>query len=234
MSKKLKNGLPVHKGAGVYAIVNLKNGKVYVGSSLAVRGRLLAHRSYLRRGVHDNQILQRAWDKYGERAFRFDLLQRCGPEATAAREQRWMRRLNSTDRRYGYNICLFAGAGAMKGRKHTAESRAKMSENRKGKGDWLTGVLAAAEANRGRRCTRSEETKAKLRLAAQRRWANPEYRAKQTTNHWTKNPANAEAVERMRKKLTGRKLSAEHRRKISEGGVRGWENYRRRVAADRN
>lgn len=226
---RVKQGLPVHKGAGVYGVTNVKNGKVYVGSSLAVRGRLLAHRSYLRRGVHDNTYLQRAWAKYGEGAFRFDVLEKCRPKDSVRREQAWMKKLNSCDRRYGYNICLFAGAGAMKGRKHTDESRRKMSENRKGKGDWRPGVEAAARSTRGRKRTPKERAAISAKLKG--RVFTEEHRAAISRTHWTKNSDNVEALNRMKTKLTGRKLSAEHRQRISEGGVRGWQEYRSRMQA---
>src|SRR5258708_6992319 len=92
-------GLPISKKPGVYAIVNTVNGKAYVGSSLCMRGRLLAHRSCLRRGVHENEYLKRAWNKYGEKAFRFDGLKSCPPDLLIETEQYWINFLRVLDSR---------------------------------------------------------------------------------------------------------------------------------------
>jgi group I intron endonuclease len=49
--------------AGVYWILNLVNGKVYIGSSVDVENRLQNHKKDLIAGKHRNPYLQRAWNK---------------------------------------------------------------------------------------------------------------------------------------------------------------------------
>lgn len=50
----------------------MSNAHEYVGSSTTVKRRLHTHRWALRAGRHENQRLQRSWDKYGEGAFVFE------------------------------------------------------------------------------------------------------------------------------------------------------------------
>jgi group I intron endonuclease len=61
----------------VYAIVNTVNGSKYIGSTLSPKSRWGTHKCLLRKGKHHSFILQKAWHKYGEAAFRFDVLLIC-------------------------------------------------------------------------------------------------------------------------------------------------------------
>lgn len=45
----------------IYKIINTKNNKFYMGRSLHPDKRLNKHLNTLKRGVHDNIYLQRAW-----------------------------------------------------------------------------------------------------------------------------------------------------------------------------
>lgn len=80
--------------AGIYAIVHIDSGRRYVGSAMDVRRRWWTHQNRLRRGRHDCHHLQRAWRKYGEAAFRIEVIELCLEEPTvlAAREQHWLDR----------------------------------------------------------------------------------------------------------------------------------------------
>ena len=50
--------------AGVYMIENLRNKKVYIGSTSNIEERLQAHRSALRRGKHSNKALQEDFNQH--------------------------------------------------------------------------------------------------------------------------------------------------------------------------
>ncbi|HUI09046.1 MAG TPA: GIY-YIG nuclease family protein [Bacteroidota bacterium] len=63
------------KTAGVFAIRNTVNGKVYLGSSLNLHGPLNSHRFMLATGSHRNPALQKDWKEFGERAFKFEILE---------------------------------------------------------------------------------------------------------------------------------------------------------------
>lgn len=100
----MTRGDDVLPGAGVYVISNTQTGKVYVGSAVNVVKRFYGHREGLRKGVHANQLLQRAWIKYGEGAFTFQVVERTAARDLIAREQVWLDALRGCEREFGYNL----------------------------------------------------------------------------------------------------------------------------------
>lgn len=56
---------------GLYVITCLPLQKYYIGESEVVSRRLTAHKSQLRRGVHENRTLQNDFLQYGEANFKF-------------------------------------------------------------------------------------------------------------------------------------------------------------------
>lgn len=57
----------MEKDGLVYTIINIKNGKRYVGSTRLFEERKYYHLYLLRKGSHHSKILQRAYNKYGEK-----------------------------------------------------------------------------------------------------------------------------------------------------------------------
>ena len=55
--------------SGIYKITNEITGKFYIGSSIDIDQRFLDHKRDLNNKTHVNIILQRSWDKHGEKAF---------------------------------------------------------------------------------------------------------------------------------------------------------------------
>lgn len=107
---------------GIYAIRNLANGKCYVGSSSDhIPKRWKLHKLMLEENRHHSTILQRAWNKYGENSFEFEIVERCSPEECINREQYYLDMLVPK-----YNICKFAGSP--KGRKYTQKQRKTMRD----------------------------------------------------------------------------------------------------------
>jgi group I intron endonuclease len=61
---------------GTYSIYNLETEVIeYIGQSKDIKTRWVDHRYRLRKGTHDNSILQKKWNFYGEDAFMFRMLQ---------------------------------------------------------------------------------------------------------------------------------------------------------------
>lgn len=60
--------------SGIYTLTNAVSGTVYVGQARNIRKRWEVHRSTLEHGTHRNGYLQRAWNKYGASAFRFEVI----------------------------------------------------------------------------------------------------------------------------------------------------------------
>lgn len=59
----------------IYKIRNVVNGNFYVGSAFDTRTRFRQHRRLLRKGTHHCKHLQAAWNKYGEDAFKFEVVE---------------------------------------------------------------------------------------------------------------------------------------------------------------
>lgn len=79
------------KFAAVYKITNTVTGDCYVGSSVHYKRRTREHIVDLRRGVSYCRYLQNAWNKYGESAFRWDVLELVGDVSVLiAREQYYL------------------------------------------------------------------------------------------------------------------------------------------------
>ena len=117
--KAITNDLKV---CGIYMLINTKNGKRYIGSSINIRERLWKHRSLLRHNHHDNPHLQNAWNKYGEDCFDYSLLEICSTEDRFNREQFYVNTLKPE-----YNICI----EVVNNPPVTEESKRKHSETRK-------------------------------------------------------------------------------------------------------
>ncbi len=109
--------------SGVYKITCLANKKIYIGSALHLCNRRRRHFNVLRQNKHENPYLQRAWNKYGEQAFTFEVLEQVLPISLTAREQYWLNKLKPFGRR-GFNILHEAGSAL--GMKHTPEALEKM------------------------------------------------------------------------------------------------------------
>lgn len=142
--------------SGIYAIQNTVNGKVYIGSSDDIQRRKNAHYSQLRRNVHHNSCLQRAWDKYGEASFTFSVLHECSVDELIRQEMHWIDTKN-TGSPAGYNLAPVAGC--LRGFKHSKEFGAAISARKKGKPLHQNSRMAAIAYHLGRK--QSEETKQK-------------------------------------------------------------------------
>lgn len=84
---------------GIYKIRNKQDGKCYYGSSADVNKRFAQHRKTLQNNTHHNVHLQRAWNKYGENAFTFEVVEECERNQMLIREQCYLD--TNVD---GYNI----------------------------------------------------------------------------------------------------------------------------------
>jgi len=118
--------------SGVYIIRNLKNGKSYIGSSVNMHKRWQAHRQRARKGTHHSVLFQRAWDKYGEDSFLFDVVEEVEPvsERLEYNEQNaiWLFRP-------AYNISPIAGRVPPM----SEESKRKLSEKMSGVNNFFYG-----------------------------------------------------------------------------------------------
>jgi group I intron endonuclease len=112
---------------GIYQIVNLVNGKRYIGSAANLKLREKQHKECLKGNRHHNKYLQNSYDKYSEDSFEFQVLLYCSKEDLIFYEQRAIDAYNFEDL---YNLAPTAGNTL--GFSFSIESKKKMSIKRKG------------------------------------------------------------------------------------------------------
>jgi group I intron endonuclease len=125
-----------NKKAGIYCFTNKTTGKRYIGQSVYMMDRKGHHLMDLRKNEHDNDYFQKAFNKYGEEDFVFEILEVIDKLEDGTndkvklteREQYWMDFYKSYERDYGYNINPSASINPMQGRNHTEEAKQKMRE----------------------------------------------------------------------------------------------------------
>jgi group I intron endonuclease len=126
---------------GIYKIINVVNNKFYVGSAVDLKRRKTRHFSELRTGKHNNRYLQSSWDKYGEQAFVFVVVEPLTEQDDLlAAENVWL--ALHVGKEYCYNLGVNAtapmlGFGGEKsptwGYKHTGDSLKEISRSSKGR-----------------------------------------------------------------------------------------------------
>lgn len=88
---------------GIYKITNIINDKCYIGQSKEIKKRWKRHVNELNKSIHTNIHIQRAWDKYGQDNFTFEIIEECPEDKLNEREIYWIEFNNSNDYNYGYN-----------------------------------------------------------------------------------------------------------------------------------
>lgn len=137
------------KKSGIYCFENLKDGKKYIGKSIDLRKRILDHINSLRRNSDDCSYLQNAWNKHGEENFKIYVIEICPIEEISEKEIFYIQEIGSKNPT-GYNL-TDGGEGTsgyvwseekrnsiknernhFYGKKHSKETKEKMSESQKG------------------------------------------------------------------------------------------------------
>ena len=217
--------------SGIYKIENVVNGKCYVGSACNLQARRRQHFNNLKKRSHCNIKLQRAWNRYGESALIFLVIEYVKiKEELIKREQFWIDNMRSA--KFGYNIAPTAGSSlgirrslatrkkvsaAQLGKKReplSEETKAKIAIAHKGKPKpKLTEArkLAISICSSGRKHT--EETKKKMSISQTGRVFSEETRIQMSISRKGKKPTDA-ARAAQSLAMIGRKVSVETREKI--------------------
>lgn len=186
--------------SGIYQVINLVNGKRYIGSSNSIKRRWYEHRKHLCEGLHPNPLLQNSWNKHGSSSFKMSLLEEVGDiQLLRAREIFWIEAL-----RPEYNI-----APVIEGNfrvRHSPEAREKIRQARLGK-------------------KHSEETRLQMSASAKKRGMSEQLKLKQRIAV-TGRPRPKSVREAIARGKTGTPLTEEHRARVSEGLRKWWENRR--------
>ncbi len=148
--------------SGIYKITNLINRKMYIGSAVNINNRFAGHLCKLRKKSHANKHLQFAYNKYGEEALKFEVIEIVKNKVNLIeREQYWIDYFDTFN--YGYNQLSKAGSSLGK----------IVSEKTKEK---LRIVMLGNNHALGRKA--SNEEKAARSAFLKQRFNNPEFKKK--------------------------------------------------------
>ena len=89
---------------GIYKITNIYNKKCYIGGSVSVKDRIRNHKKQLGCGEHYNRWLQADYDKYGEYAFKYEIIEECERKELRDKEKYYIEKFSSFNKFQGYNI----------------------------------------------------------------------------------------------------------------------------------
>ena len=133
-----------------------------------------AHRYLLRGGRHHSPTLQRSWNKHGEQAFAFAVIEVVADGADLiAREQHWIDMLQAAHPQLGFNVGPVAGSRL--GVPQSAEARALVSQRGKGRPKSPETRAAMSAAAIGKK--KSAEHRANIAIAVAEQMRSPERRA---------------------------------------------------------
>lgn len=138
--------------SGIYVLENLFNGKKYIGQSVNIRRRILAHCRHKR---NSNSAIGRAIIKYGTDSFTFTLLQECDKDSLNTLETFWIDKY-STIAPNGYNLV----SGGSSRHIISDETKVKMSQSHLGHKRTKESIEKQRQKTIG--IKRSEETLIKM------------------------------------------------------------------------
>lgn len=115
----------------IYKITNQINNKFYIGSTVYFASRKSSHLRAFRKGKHQDYF-QKAYNKYGEKNFIFEILEVVQDEhKLIEREQYYLDLLKPYIRTIGYNIAKIAGSQL--GFRHSDKTKELLRKQQLGK-----------------------------------------------------------------------------------------------------
>lgn len=176
--------------SGIYKIINILNGKVYIGSALHLNNRKCRHFSDLEIGRHHNIYLQRSYNKYSKDKFKFEIIEYVeDKEKLIEREQYYIDQYRNKDGAIDYNRCYNTRSLAetnlgiklsnktknkisrsLKGHITSKETKNKISKIHKGKIISIETRVKISKANLGKK--RSKKVIKKLSKIQEKRVIN--------------------------------------------------------------
>ena len=134
----------------IYKTTNLLNGKIYIGQDKN------NNPNYLGSGT----LIKNAIKKYGKSNFKKEILYECSTiDELNEKEKFFISEYKSTNKNIGYNIAIGGSDGCMLNRKHTNETKKKMSLSAMGKKKTDEHRKKLSIANKGRKMSIEEKRK---------------------------------------------------------------------------
>jgi group I intron endonuclease len=232
--------------SGIYKITNTVNQKIYVGSAVNLQARFNNHKSHLRKNTHHSIKLQRAWNKYGEDAFIFSVIEFVHETENLIKREQFYFDVLIPFGKNGYNIATVAGSIlgvkrsdetkeklriASGSRTHTEETKIKISESKKGNSKHYpmtdSGRKSFLEKMKGRKLSPEHRAKCSLGMKGKKHSEETKKRMsdaqkniapeiRQIMNEGNKSRVTPEMREKCRITSTGRKMSDDARARLSK------------------
>lgn len=140
----------------IYKIINIRNNKVYIGQTVNYENRFKDHFYRLSRGIHVNQKLQNAFNKYGSENFQMVKIDSANnKEELDKKEIEYIKKYNSNNRDCGYNL----NSGGANG-KLSLETKMKLSRAFSGSKNPMYGLKGKNHPAHGYK--HSKESKEKI------------------------------------------------------------------------
>lgn len=144
----------------------MKLERIMLVSRKTSKKRWIAHTCLLRGDKHHSEYLQKAWNKYDEESFDFEMLEAVdNDELLDIAEQRWIDELNSYAD--GYNMRPFAES--TRGYKHSEETKRKISASQKGREVPLSRRKKLSILGKGKKQSKETIQKRAMKLRGKKR-----------------------------------------------------------------
>lgn len=205
----------------IYQITNMLNGKFYIGSAVSFPRRVWTHKNRLRMGVHHNKHLQAAWNKYGEAAFVFEVIEEVPEHLDLhAVESGYLRKHFRTSVCYNLTVSATAPGLGKTGKLNPMWGKTfSHSEETKAKIGLAAAFRVQTEGEKAKRSASmmghdvSEETKELLRVA---RSAQPDPRLGKTHSDETKERIRQAKLANPTRAWLGKARSEDTKKKIGD------------------
>lgn len=131
--------------SGIYKITNVKNGRIYIGSSYNIQKRWKGHAAALRCGKHTNRFLQNDYNKCGADAFVYEVVEstdHLDQNGRLALEEEYILKYYDHGQSC-YNLCnrAVAGGGKLKDPASTKHKLSVVSQEHWDDEDWRTNQI---------------------------------------------------------------------------------------------
>jgi group I intron endonuclease len=152
---------------GIYKIQCKINNKIYIGYSSNIKKRFYLHKLKLKKNKHENSYLQNAWNKYGEDAFSFIIIEECLLNLCIEREDYYVKEYKSYFRKFGYNLAITGIGNIGKMPKYIIKKTQKTKKaNALKRGYYFTAETIKKQAEGRKGFKHSSETIEKIRIAS--------------------------------------------------------------------
>lgn len=218
------------KHSCIYSITHIESGKQYVGSTVSFRHRKSGHKCDLRNNRHHSLLLQRSWNKYGEDAFEFKILEHVPVDKLEERELYWLQYLKPV---FNYSLTVNQHCRGRKNGPPSEETKAKIRAKITGFKHTEETKRKISEAGRGRKLNISNELREDFRERGRRvgKLACSDTVRKKIGDLWRGTKQSEETKKKRSESLKGKPWSetrkeAEKTRKMNKNKGGSWSEAR--------